>query len=198
MKTSRVDNINSQQPDHGNATLTRSRFSFCPIWTHKSQPGIKDQLSLSYLSVPTTRSFTASSVCHLRYMDTSPKSAVIKIKHKSTPCIHAILHVQLHNATLHSREAHHALQDLHALLLAPHFKKIKSCYTYVIIWVSMPGSTRDPSTKSGVDVKLYLLQDLPSSKLTLGQKQTRFTHVKRLTLEQPWQVNVGWGLQDPS
>lgn len=69
----------------------------------------------------------------MRYMDMAPESVVIKIIHKSTLCIHAVLHVQLHGATLHSREAHHALQDLHALLLAPHFKKVKSCYTYVII-----------------------------------------------------------------
>jgi len=33
--------------------------------------------------------------------------------------------------------------------------------------VSSPGSPRTPSTKRGIDVKLYLLQDLPSSKLNL-------------------------------
>lgn len=36
-----------------------------------------------------------------------------------------------------------------------------------MIRVSSPGSPRTPSTKSGIDVKLYLLQDLPSSKLNL-------------------------------
>lgn len=36
-----------------------------------------------------------------------------------------------------------------------------------MIRVSSPGSPKTPSTKSGIDVKLYLLQDLPSSKLNL-------------------------------
>lgn len=39
--------------------------------------------------------------------------------------------------------------------------------TYVMIRVSSPGSPKTPSTNSGIEVKLYLLQDLPSSKLNL-------------------------------
>lgn len=42
--------------------------------------------------------------------------------------------------------------------------------TYVMIRVSSPGSPKTPSTNSGRDVKLYLLQDLPSSKLNLVEK----------------------------
>lgn len=43
--------------------------------------------------------------------------------------------------------------------------------TYVMIWVSTPASTRAPSTKRGTEVKPYLSQEWPSSKLTLGWKQ---------------------------
>lgn len=43
--------------------------------------------------------------------------------------------------------------------------------THVIIWVSTPASTRAPSTKRGTEVKPYLSQEWPSSKLTLGWKQ---------------------------
>lgn len=42
--------------------------------------------------------------------------------------------------------------------------------TYVMMRVSSPGSPKTPSTNSGRDVKLYLLQDLPSSKLNLEKK----------------------------
>lgn len=42
--------------------------------------------------------------------------------------------------------------------------------TYVMMRVSSPGSPKTPSTNSGRDVKLYLLQDLPSSKLNLEEK----------------------------
>lgn len=40
-----------------------------------------------------------------------------------------------------------------------------------MIRVSSPGSPKTPSTKSGMDVKLYLLQDLPSSKLNLMKEK---------------------------
>lgn len=44
-----------------------------------------------------------------------------------------------------------------------------------MIRVSSPGSPRTPSTKSGIDVKLYLLQDLPSSKLNLMTGKKKIT-----------------------
>lgn len=43
--------------------------------------------------------------------------------------------------------------------------------THVMIWVSTPASTRAPSTKRGTEVKPYLSQEWPSSKLTLGWEQ---------------------------
>lgn len=49
----------------------------------------------------------------------------------------------------------------------------KTCSTYVMIRVSSPGSPRTPSTKRGIDVKLYLLQDLPSSKLNLMTEEEK-------------------------
>lgn len=47
-----------------------------------------------------------------------------------------------------------------------------------MISVSSPGSPRTPSTKSGMDVKLYLLQDRPSSKLNLMAEKFVITYQK--------------------
>jgi hypothetical protein len=48
-----------------------------------------------------------------------------------------------------------------------------------MISVSSPGSPRTPSTKSGMDVKLYLLQDLPSSKLNLVAEQLNSHYISK-------------------
>ena len=59
--------------------------------------------------------------------------------------------------------------------------------TYVMMRVSSPGSPRTPSTKRGIDVKLYLLQDIPSSKLNL---MTEKNNSHRLSKENPFKEKI--------
>lgn len=51
-------------------------------------------------------------------------------------------------------------------------------WTYVMIWLSAPASTRTPSTNSGTEEKLCCVHCLPSSKLILHESVTVHSHHK--------------------